>query len=117
MACARWLFPTPGGPHQRTSLFSRTKRPARVFVLSEALPALVAEALRLLDADGRLLVSTNHRGMSAAELEQIVRKAARGRPATISAAAPLPLDFAGDSGHAASVVVRVQNSSTSHSRR
>lgn len=87
--------------------FSRTKRPSRVFVLSEALPTLVAEALHVLDADGRLLISTNQRGMSAADLEQTVRKAARGRPATISAAAPLPLDFAGDADYAKSIVVHL----------
>ena len=87
--------------------FSRTKRPARVFVLSEGLPGLVAEALQVLDAGGYLLISTNHRGMSTADLEQTVSKAARARQATISAAAPLPLDFAGDADYAKSIVVHL----------
>lgn len=88
--------------------FARTKRPPRTFVLSESLPALLAEATKLLDTRGRLLVSTNHREISAIRLERLVERAAGPGQFEVIARPPLPADFAGDDACSKSIIARLE---------
>lgn len=88
--------------------FARTKRPARTFVLSESLPALLAEAAELLNSHGQLLVSTNHREISATRLERLVERAAGHGRFEIIARPPLPADFAGDDDYSKSIIARLE---------
>ncbi len=88
--------------------FSRTRRPARTFVLAEQLDALVAGAVSRLTATGRLLLAVNHRGTTSAVLRDAVEGACREQGRSIvdvfePAAAP---GFEGDAAFAKSVVVR-----------
>lgn len=87
--------------------FARTKRPRRTFVLTEALTKLVAGALRLLNADGYLLLATNQRGISRRRLEAAVTESAGRRGFEICARPRLPADFAGDPGYARALLVQV----------
>jgi 23S rRNA (cytosine1962-C5)-methyltransferase len=86
--------------------FSRTRRPARTFVLQEQLDALLAGAVQLLDPGGLLFLSTNDRGISRSRLEQAVQQAAGRRTCTILERPALPLDFAGDPDYAKAVLVK-----------
>ncbi len=86
--------------------FARMKRPKRTFNVQKDLPAMVAEASRLLDRDGLLMVSTNCRQMSGKALLAAVR-AGLNRRATVVAAPPLPPDFASDPDFAKTVFLRV----------
>lgn len=87
--------------------FARTRHPPRTFVLSDSLPALLAQAAKLLDPHGRLLVSTNHRDISAARLGSLVERGAGHSPFEIIARPPLPEDFAGDRGYSKSIIARL----------
>ena len=83
--------------------FSRTRRPARVFVLEEQLPSLLAGSIALLDPGGVLLVSTNCRALDHRRLETAVAEAAAGRRHRVTARPGLPIDFAGDPHYAKSM--------------
>ncbi len=87
--------------------FARAKRPAKVFNLRESLPSLVAEASERLDRGGRLLVSTNHRGISIDQLTRTVEHAMRKHTVTVTTRETLPTDFAGDADYVKTVVARL----------
>ncbi len=89
--------------------FARLKSPRRSFSLPDDLERLVAGALDLLDAEGCLQLSVNHRGTSQAQLKQTVTGAVRAqhrRCEFLEPPAP-PADFRGDPGYAKSVLARV----------
>jgi 23S rRNA (cytosine1962-C5)-methyltransferase len=92
--------------------FARVKETGRVFSLAADLPRLVAGALELLDADGILHLSVNHRGTSLRALQAVVRGAARaqGRRAALLEGPPPPEDFPGDPDFAKSVWLRLGGS-------
>ena len=89
--------------------FGRTKHPARVFEFTKDLDCLAQESIALLDPEGLLLLSTNHRATTRQRLEQAVTAAAQrnGRPCEIVARPRLPLDFRGDPDYAKSVFFRI----------
>jgi len=86
--------------------FARLKRPRRTFNVQRDLPALVAEASRLLEGGGILMVSTNCRQMTRSALQAAVR-AGLERRAKVLAEPPLPPDFASDPDFAKTVFLRV----------
>ena len=87
--------------------FSRTRRPARTFVLEEQLEALCQGALELLDPGGILLVSINDRGISAERLEEAACGGASRRTRVLERP-QLPPDFPGDPDYAKSILVQVE---------
>lgn len=87
--------------------FSRTRRPARTFVLEEQLEALCEGALDLLDPGGVLLVSLNDRGISAGRLEEAACGGASRRTGVLERP-QLPPDFPGDPDYAKSILVQVE---------
>jgi 23S rRNA (cytosine1962-C5)-methyltransferase len=89
--------------------FARTRRPARVFSITEDLDRLAAGAVALLEPGGHLLLCTNHRPTSHRRLEEAVTAAADslGRRATIVERPELPEDFRADPAYAKSILARV----------
>jgi 23S rRNA (cytosine1962-C5)-methyltransferase len=89
--------------------FARSKRSRRVFSLEQHLPALVAEAMSLLERGGWMVLSTNHRGTSRARLEQALESAAeRGGRRVDSIERPrLPPDFRGDADYSKAVLAQI----------
>lgn len=87
--------------------FSRQKRPARNFVLSEQLDRLCAGAVELLDRGGLILLATNDRGISVRRLEQTVRSAAGRRRCAITDWPALPKDFATDPDYSKAIIARL----------
>lgn len=85
--------------------FGRDKRSGAVFAMESDLDRLVREAVGLTAAGGLLLVSTNHRGTSAARLRRAVEATGRAR---VVEAPRLPADFAGDEGYAKSLWCEVR---------
>ena len=95
--------------------FARLKKPKRTFSITEALPALVQQAVEILEHKGTLVVSTNCRKLGGSKLMELIRTAGSsagspGRPTKlrVSAAPPLPPDFAADPQHAKTVYLRAQ---------
>lgn len=90
--------------------FARTKRPRRVFSVVEDLERLITESLSLLEPEGLLQLSVNHRGTTARRLEQIAQQAARARQRQVRLLqrVPLPLDFRDDPDYAKSILLRVR---------
>ena len=87
--------------------FSRTKNPRRVFSVTEDLDRLVADAVGLLEPDGRLLLCTNHRATPIGDLERAAASVAGGRRYEVIARPELPEDFRGDPDYAKSLLVRI----------
>lgn len=89
--------------------FARQRATRGVFSLADDLERLVAGALTLLDPDGLLHLSVNHRGTTLERLERVVTEAARaaGRTCTVIARPALPDDFCGDPDYAKSVLFRI----------
>ena len=87
--------------------FGRSKRPRRVFSLTDDLERLVTTSLQLLRPGGHVLLATNHRGTSRDRLEQMLRKGSGEREVVIVARPQLPMDFAGDSDFSKSLVARI----------
>lgn len=87
--------------------FGRARGAPRPFALSADLPRLAREALQLLDPGGLVLLCTNHRGTTAADLQRITRVAAGPRPLEILERPALPFDFADDPGYASSILARL----------
>ena len=90
--------------------FSRGRRPKRAFVLQEQLGQLVTRALDLLDPGGLILLATNSRQISRAQLEQELAASARAaakRRCTILERPELPVDFAGDPDYSKTVIARI----------
>ncbi len=87
--------------------FSRSRRPARVFVLEERLGELCGGAMELLDPGGMVLLSTNHRGISTSRLEEELALASGGRRCTVLERPALPSDFAGDPDYAKAILARI----------
>lgn len=84
--------------------FARMRRPKRVFNITEKLDDLVAGAVRLLDADGAILLSTNCRVLTHERLYDSIQSAiGTGRIASVTYP-ELPVDFAGDPDYAKAVV-------------
>lgn len=87
--------------------FSRSRRPARVFVLEERLGELCRGAMELLDPGGMVLLSTNHRGISCTRLEEELAAASGGRRCTVLERPALPSDFAGDPDYAKTILAKI----------
>lgn len=87
--------------------FARIKGTRRVFSIERDLDALLAAALERLTPGGQILLSTNHRGTSAARLEAALHAAAAPRRLTIEDRPRLPADFAGDAEYAKSLLARL----------
>lgn len=89
--------------------FARQRTARGVFSLTDDLARLVAGALTLLDPDGLLHLSVNHRGTSLERLERVVAEAACsvGRTCAVAARPALPDDFCGDPDYAKSVLFRI----------
>lgn len=89
--------------------FARQKGRRQTFVLAQDLEQLVAGVLPLLERDGLIHLSVNHRGTSRRRLQEAVAAAAavQGRRCQWLEAAPLPEDFCGDAEFAKSILVRV----------
>jgi len=75
--------------------FSRTKRPARVMRVERDLTALVAGALKLLNAGGLMLVTVNSAQLSAAWVRERITEAAGRRQHRFRRSAITPEDFTG----------------------
>jgi 23S rRNA (cytosine1962-C5)-methyltransferase len=77
--------------------FARMRRPRRTFSLAADLERLIDGAVDLLDAEGRLHVSVNHRGTTPRKLQEALHGAAsrRGRRYEILKSPPPPADCAG----------------------
>lgn len=87
--------------------FGRDKRSGRTFVVEDQLENLVAASAELLEPDGLLLLSCNHRQIPLRRLERAVRAAAGQRPCETVETPPLPADFVGDPDYAKSLWARL----------
>lgn len=86
--------------------FARLRRPDRVFVLERRLEDLVAGARRLLEPEGLILLSTNHRQIDRERLDGALRASAGpAHPGWIEFL-PLPADFAGDPDYSKTLLAR-----------
>jgi len=87
--------------------FSKTRRPAGVFVLREELPKLLIGAVELLDPGGVVFLATNDRGLSLRVMEEALRAADPSRACTILERPLQPPDFAGDADYSKAVLARI----------
>ena len=84
--------------------FSRARESRRVLSLPADWPTLLASCTGLLDSSGKLLICTNRRETTYAELEKFVRGATDEQGLRIERL-PLPVDFAGDPDFSKSILV------------
>ena len=86
--------------------FAHAGKRGQSFSFVRDLPALVRGASALLLADGIMLISTNNRALSMSRLKELVKQGAGRRRFRVLATPPLPLDFAVDSDHAKTMILR-----------
>lgn len=89
--------------------FARMRRPRRTFSLAADLERLIAGAVELLDVDGRLYVSVNHRGTTPRTLQEALRNATRrqGRRYEVLESPAPPADCAGSAFDDKSLVAMI----------
>lgn len=84
--------------------FARLRGVRTPFSIKTALPGLLRDALRLLDAGGQLLACCNHRGTTARDLVRHAQAGLGERRLRQVEHLPLPADFHGDDDYAKSVL-------------
>jgi len=87
--------------------FAHGRKRGRSFSLRSDLPALIGEVSAVLVDGGRMLISTNHRGVSTQELRRMVSAGLTSRSFHVESEPPLPMDFLPDPDHAKSLIVVV----------
>ena len=88
--------------------FAHGRKTGRKFSVLSDLAGLVAGAAELLRPTGSLMISTNHRRLSARGLRDRLDEGARRRRFRVVTAPPLPVDFSSDPQHAKTVIARFE---------
>ncbi len=86
--------------------FSRTRRPARTFLLQEQLGELCRAAVERLDPGGIILLATNDRRIERHQLEDELLNAGDDKSGQIIERPELPIDFPDDPDYSKTVIAR-----------
>ncbi len=88
--------------------FAHGRKSKESFSIARDLESLLSASVDLLRPGGVLLLSTNYRRLSTTDLRERCRAAARKRRWTVLETPRLPIDFAVDSDHSKSIIVRFE---------
>ncbi len=86
--------------------FAHGRRRKKSFSIARDLPNLITQALAVLRPGGTVMLSTNHRRVSSADLSKQLRAGAGRRRFEVTATPRLPLDFSMDPDHAKTIFAR-----------
>ncbi|MHC4696706.1 MAG: class I SAM-dependent methyltransferase [Planctomycetota bacterium] len=86
--------------------FAHARRRKRSFSILRDLPDLISQAAALLRPAGVMMISTNHRRITMADLQEQLKAGAGRRRYEVTATPPLPSDFSMDPEHAKTIFVR-----------